>query len=847
MYALALKSILAKKLRTFSTALAVVLGIAFLSGTLVFTDTIRRSFDDLFADVFDTTDVYVRSSTEVDLGFGQTQRGRMPADVADAVREVEGVADIQPVVQGYAQLVGEDGEVVGDPGRGAPTFAMTYVSGPLSPWRLTDGSRAPSGSEVVVDQGTADAGGVEIGDDVTVLTQTGPHRLTLVGTAMFGSIASPGGASIMLVDLPTSQQLLLDGADEIDALMIDAVQGIDQPTLTERVAAVLPDGTEALTGTEIIEETQNTIGEGLAFFDTFLLVFAAIGLVVGCFTIYNTFQIVVSQRAREMALLRAVGATQRQVIASQLVEAVVVGVVASVVGLIAGLGVAGLLSEMLAAFGIDVPGGGTVLATRTVVVSLVVGTIVTVVAATLPAVRAGRIPPLAVIRSMAVGDTQHSRSRLVSGGIVTLFGGLVYGVGLARSELAWVGVGALVTFVGIFVLGPLLARPAARVLGAPVAATMGVAGELAQQNAIRNPKRTARTGGALMVGVALVAAITMIAASTRDWSRDVFGEQFTGDFVVSTSMFNVGGLSPELQLEIAGLPEVAAATGVRVGAAHDDELDRDLQYVAVDPATVTELFDIGMPSDDLAQLSSDGVLLHDGEAADRGVDVGDQLTWTFLDGRTRTLTVEGIYTKDDLAGRVVISHALHERSGVDQFDFSIYIESVAAVDDAEVTRALETVVDAYPNAKVESKTAYIDSQAAQIDPILNLMYGLLALAVLIALVNIANSLTLSIHERKHELGLLRAVGMTGGQTRHCVELEAMLVAVIGTLTGLVVGTFFGWSISIVGRGTTWDAFVLPVQPLVVIALLAIAGALLSALRPAWHASKLDVLRAIATE
>lgn len=847
MFALAVRSILAKKMRLLSTAVAVLLGVAFLSGTFVFTDTIRRSFDDLFADVFERTDSYVRSTESLDLGFGQTQRGRMDGAVLDVVRPVDGVADVRPVLQGFAQLVGSDGEPVGDPGRGAPTFAMSFVAGPLSPWQLTSGSREPTGDEVVVDVGTADAGGVAVGDEVTILTQSGPHELTLVGTARFGSVDSPGGASVMLVDLPTAQRFLLDGADEIDAVMVDAAAGVDQEELTARIAAVLPDGTEAITGDAIVAETQDAIGAGLSFFNTFLLVFAAIGLVVACFTIYNTFQIVVTQRTREMALLRSLGATQRQVLASQLTEATFIGVIASVAGLAAGVGVARLLRKMLEMFGLDLPGAGSVFLVRTAVVSMVVGVAVTVFAAVFPSLRASRVPPLAALRSVAVDASGRSRSRLLSGAVLTALGAGCFGLGLARGELAWVGAGALATFVGVFVLGPLIARPVMAVLGRPVAALGRVPGELAQQNAIRNPKRTSRTGGALMVGVALVAAITVIASSVRDWTRDVVGDQFTGDAVVSTATFGYGGLSPELRDDIAALPQVAVATGIRVGAAHDVGENRDLQYIAVDPASASDLFDLGVIAGDVSQLSATGVFLDEGEADARHASIGTHLMFRFLDGRTEQLTVEGIYTRDDLAGGVVVSHALHERSGVDQFDFSVYVRANAGVSAADLQRALTAVAAPYANASVESKDEYIESQAAQIDPILNMMYGLLGLAVLIALINIANSLALSIHERTHEVGLLRAVGMTRRQTSGTVIAEAVLVALLGTLLGLVMGTFFGWSISIVGRGATWDAFTLPVAPLVVIAVLAVLGAVIASVRPAWRAARLDVLNAIATE
>jgi putative ABC transport system permease protein len=844
MFVLALKSAFAKKLRLFSTALSVLLGVAFLSGTLVFTDTLQRTFDDLFAGVYEDTDSYVRSSTSIDLGFGEVQRGRMPESVLATVQGVDGVADAQGVVSGFAQVVTPDGDPIGDPANGAPTFAMSDISGALSPWVLTEGSRAPGPGEVVVDQGTLERGDLSVGDVVTVLTQTGPHELTLVGAMRFGTVDSPGGASVSLLDLRSAQQLLLAGAHELDSIVVEAEPAIDEATLTERISAAIPEGTEALSGSEITAETQSMMRDAMSFLDTFLLVFAAIGLVVACFTIYNTFQIVVTQRTREMALLRSVGATRGQVLWAQLVEALFVGVVASAAGLLAGVGVARGLKAMMEALGIDIPGGASVFLPRTAVVALVVGTVVTVVAAVFPSLRASRTPPLAAIRDVAVDTSGQSRRRLVMGGIVTLVGVAAYAIGLTGGELAWVGFGALATFVGVFMLGPLIARPVTAVLGRPL--TVTVTGELARENAMRNPKRTARTGGALMVGVALVAGITVIAASVRDWTRDVYEEQFTGDFVASSDLMGYGGVSPDLAADLATIDGVDVVTGVRMGAAHDVGLGGDLRYVALDPPTAASVFDLGMVSGSLADLSAGGILMDVDEATARGVDVGSSVTFAFLDGTSAVLTVEGTYENDDIMGAYVVSHALHEQTGADQFDVAVYVALAPGAPVAEVEAAMDEVTAAYPNADLESKAEFVDSQAKQFDQILNLMYGLLALAVIIALINIANSLALSIHERTRELGLLRAVGTTRRQTSVAVMLEAVLVALLGTLLGLVLGTFFGWSISIVGRGLELDAFVVPVQPLLVIGALAILGAVIAAIRPAWRASHLDVLRAIAT-
>lgn len=859
MFKLALRTIFAKKLRLVSTALSVTLGVAFLAGTLVFTDTIKRTFDSLFADIYADTEAVVRASASVETNLGGTQRGRIPESAVDTVLAVDGVADAQPIIQGFAQIVGSDGDAIGNPGQGAPTFAMNYTSGPLSPWTLTEGSRAPGPGELVIDAGSADTGNLAIGDDVTVLTQTGPHTFPLVGTAQFGSIDSPGGASVSLFDLATTQQVLLGGAGEIDAVMVDAVAGLSEGELVARIAAVLPDEQEVVTGSAITEEAQDLVEEGLGFFNTFLLVFAIVGLVVACFTIFNTFQIIVSQRIKEMALLRAIGATRRQVVTAQLIEAILIGLIASVVGLLLGVVVAGGLKAMLAGFGVDIPAGGTVFRMRTAVVALVVGTVVTVGSAIFPSLRASRVPPLAAIRDVALDRAGTSGRRLISGAVVTVLGIVAFVIGLTGSGLAWVGVGALATFIGVFILGPLVARPVAMVLGAPLP---GITGDLARENAMRNPKRTARTGGALMVGVALVVGITIIAASVKDWIRDIFDETFVGDYVVSTDTFGFGGLSPQLALDIDGLPEVDTAAGIRVGAASildvgttaDDTADDTAgdptggtAYTAIDPAKAGRVFDVGMIEGSLEALDDNGVLVDDDEAEARGIGLGDRLRFRFLNGTVKDLTVAGIFTEQDLAGNFVVTHGLHEQSGADQFDFSVYILTTPGVDDAEARAAIGAVSDAYPNAELQSRSEYADAQAARLDPLVNLMYALLALAVLIALFSIANSMALSIHERTRELGLLRAVGMTRRQTRSSVRWESVIVALLGTAFGVLLGIFFGWSISVTIREAGLATFTLPVLPIVVIAAIAVVGAVLAASRPARRASRLDVLQSIAAE
>lgn len=849
MFRLALKSALAKKRRLFGTTLSVLLGVAFLTGTLVFTDTITATFDDLFAGIYAETDTVVRAESSVESANAAEARGRMPGYVLDSVAAVRGVAEAQGYVVGFAQTIGSDGKAVGDPTRGAPTMGMSYGGDTaLNPWRLTEGSTPPGPGELVLDAGTAEKGDLAIGDQVTVLTQTGPHEFPLVGTARFGTVDSPGGASVALWDLVTTQEVMLGGADEVDAVWVDADPGVSQDQLTERIAAVIPDGTEAVTGAEIAEENQDAMKAALGFFNTFLLVFAAIGLVVACFTIYNTFQIIVSQRSREMALLRAVGASRAQVLWSQLLEATIVGLAASILGLFAGVAVAAALKTLMGAAGIDVPAGGTVFLPRTALVGLLVGIVVTVGSAVFPSIRASKVPPIAAIRDLGTDTGGHpARKRLIQGGVLVALGAVGFGAGLAGSGVLWVGVGALLVFVGVFALSPLIARPVARVLGWPATRISGVTGIVARENAIRNPKRTARAGGALMVGVALVSAITMIAATAKAWTRDVVSEQFQGDFVIAAGGMAFGGLSPDVADQINALPEVAAATGIRAGTAEDRTDGGSISYLAVDPATAGELFDLGMLQGSVPDLTADGIFLQVDVARKRQVSLGDTIELGFLNGRTRALEVQGLYQEDDLAGDYVVSHALHETTGADQFDFTVFVGRAPGVDEATARTAIERVTAEVPNAEVQSRSEYIEAQAAQIDQIVNLMYGLLGLAVLIALLSIANSISLSIHERTRELGLLRAVGMTRHQVATMIRWEAAIVACLGTVLGAVLGVLFGWAVSVTLSGDGLTEFALPVVSIAVIVAISVVGGVLASIRPAWRASHLDTLRSIASE
>ena len=511
---LTLRELAAKKLRLLTTAIAVMLGVAFMAGTLVLTATISKTFDGLFADGYAGTDAYVRGTSEIDAEFG-AQRPRLDASIIDTIKQVDGVAAAEGKVSGYAQLVDDSGEPVGDPGQGAPTFGESWSTvTELNPYRIAEG-RAPSRpDEVVIDRHSAKTGNIHVGDATTVLTKRGAQQFTVSGIATFGDADSMGGASAVLFE-PTTAQDLVAEPGQIDGVAVVAADGVSQQQVNDSIAKVLPAGAEVLTGDQITAETQGDVKDGMAFFNTFLMVFAVIALFVGAFIIFNTFSIIVAQRQKEMALLRALGASNRQVTRSVLVEATIVGFIASLAGVGAGIGVAKLLKMLLAAFGIDIPAGSVVVALSTVVTCLAVGTIVTVASALVPARRAGRVPPVAAMREVAVDRTASSRRRVVIGGVILAAGVGSLVAGLSGGAIVLVGVGALVTFVAVAFLAPVLARPVARVIGAPMARLGGVSGTLGRENAMRTPKRTASTAAALMIGVGLVGFIMTFAASAK--------------------------------------------------------------------------------------------------------------------------------------------------------------------------------------------------------------------------------------------------------------------------------------------------------------------------------------------
>ncbi len=850
MLKVALKGVRARWGRVLTTAIAVMLGVAFVAGTLVLSDTINRVFQDLFADVNEGTDAVVRSASTFDDGFGPEIRGRIDQSVLTDVLATEGAADADGQVQGFAQFVGDDGDTIGNPGQGAPTIGLSWPTvEQLNPFVLVSGEQPRGPEQVVMDKGTADDGAFEVGDTVTVLTQAEPREFTVSGIVKFGAADSPGGANVALFDLPTAQALIAEPG-KFDQISVVADEGVSQAVLVDRILAnvAADQDLEAVTGDEITEENQDAIADQLSFFTTFLLVFGVIAVIVGAFVIYNTFGILVAQRGRELALLRAIGASRRQVVGSVLVEAGFVALVGSVAGLVGGIVLASVLRSALNALGGGLPDGPLVIEAGTIVVGLLLGFVVTTVAALLPAFRASRIPPIAALRDIAHDSSGQSRVRVLSGLLITIVGGLLLAQGLfvgGDNALLMVGIGAGFVFLGITVLGPVLVAPVVAVIGWPVARFRGMTGRLARENTVRNPKRTSATAAALMIGVGLVGLIAIAAASVSGSIDQAIDESFTGDFVIDSGTFGIGGLSPTLAAELNDLPEVEAASGIRLGVGRIGGSGEAV--LGFDPATAFDILDVGIVAGSPDDLDENGIAVKQDRAARDGLQIGDPVPVTFAETGDQELEVAMIFADEDglvQPARYLIGLSAYEANFADQFDLQVYLIVADGSSVEEARPAIEGVAEAYPNAEVQDIAEFKQAQRDQINQFVAIIYVLLMLAVIIALFGIGNTLALSIIERTRELGLLRAVGMTRRQLRTTVRWEAVLTSVFGTLLGLAIGLFFGWAIVEALKDEGLNAFVVPVGQLVIIVLIAGLAGVLAAILPARRASKLNILEAI---
>jgi putative ABC transport system permease protein len=844
MFRVALKSILGRKARLVLTSLAVILGTAFLAGTSVFSATLDRTFNNLFEDVFKNIDAYVRSSQVIEGEFGTEERQRIPITLVDQVAQVPGVADAMGDIQAFARITGKDGKPIGSEGNGPPTFGGVGKDFKGALWTVTEGRWPTKPTEAALDEASAKKGKYELGDTVKVSAQGGSRDFTLVGIASYGNVRSPGGATFAFFDQTTAMDFLTKPG-YVDDILVAGDGSLSDEELAKAINAALPASakTETLTGAQITAETQDQIGSALSFFGILLSVFSFIALGVGSFVIYNVFSISAAQRQKENALLRAIGASRRQVTSAMLIEALAVGVFGSVAGLFGGIGLSKGLSAALKAAGVDLPTGGLVVTGNTVIQTLLVGLFVTLASALLPARRAGRVPPLAAMRDAAIETAGPGRKRLVTALVFILSGLGVIGAVVGGARTSFLGLGILFVFIGIIVVGPITAKPVARFLGRPAAALRGVTGRMARENSARNPKRTSRTAAPVLIGVALVTAVSALAASIKGQIDSTFTSQFKGDYAISSNNQGFGGLSPSLADDINKLPEVERATGIGMLTVRIE--DKGQFIVTIDPRNVDGVFEIGLTQGKFSDLTPDTIFVSQKYAKNNKAAVGDTINITLADGTSKALRIAGIYSLDEF-GKYTVSRALVEGTPVQHFDMDVFIKTKAGVPEEEARAALEKAVTKYGQGKVLSKREFIDSRAGSVNQLLGLIYGLLFLSVIIAIVGIVITLLLSVFERQREIGLLRAVGMTKSQVRTTVRWESVITSLVGAVTGIVLGIGLGWVIVFALRDQGLTSFSVPVGSTVFILVMSFVVGVLAAVYPAWRATKVDILSALTT-
>ena len=845
---IALKGVLARKGRLLLTALAIIAGCAFLSGVFVFSDTIRATFDRLFANAYASTDAFVRSANVIEGDFGAESRDRLDVAVVDEVRALPGVAEAFGDIQGFARITTSDGQVIGQVG--PPKYGGVFIDSTLSPWQLAEGAPPAGSGEVVIDRRSAKEGSIDVGDTVSVTGALGVRDFVVSGIATFAGADTAGGSTWALFDLATATEFVVGQADRVDAIVVAGDGSLDDVALADSIEQAF-DGREieVLTGAEITEENQDAVERGLSFFTIFLTIFAAISLFVGSFIIYNVFSISAAQRQRENALLRAVGASRTQVTRMLFVEALVVGVLGGVLGFAGGVLLAVGIMRLLRAAGLGPSDTQLVVNPSAFVITLVVGVVVTLVCAIVPALRAGRVPPLAAMRDVAVDRSAVSRGRLVTGVVFLVLAALGVALGVTGDEL-WLGLGVVAMFIALVVLGPLVAAPIARCLVRPLRAVRGVTGEIAARNAANSPKRTALTAGALAIGLALLVGVSTLGSSVKSSIRATIAEAFTGDYAVSTDDAEgsgFGGLPVALADDLVALPEVRNALGIGINLLNVIEEGEPAvkTVLVVDPEQAAAIIDLTFTTGGWDALDADSILVSLDKAQRDGLQVGSTLDVVFQDRSERTLTVGGTFDSDTL-GNLVVSRELFADQDTPQFLAQVLVVADPAVEPAAAEAAIRAVTDRYPTSKLQTRDEFIDAQTAQVDGFLNFIYALLLMSVFIAVLGIVITLLLSVYERRRELGLVRAIGMTRPQVRSSIRWEAFVTAVLGVMMGVALGLAMGWVVVRALRDQGLDVFSVSVASVAVFAVLAIVFAIAAAWVPASKAAKADILQAIAT-
>jgi putative ABC transport system permease protein len=837
--------------------LAVLLGVAFLTASLTLTNTIRASFDALFAGIYRQVDLQVRPTSDL-LRRGVTYRGRMAEATLTAVAQVPGVERARAVIGGVAYLVDGNGKTIGDDdSSGADPIVGNFLADEdLGGFHLVAGRAPQQRNEVVIDRRTSRKRNLPLGQTTTLLTKNETLRVTVVGIVRFGTTDSPGGAPVLLLADSAAQQLI-GKPGFIDAVHIRVASGSSTETVRQRLGAVLPSTIEAVTGEQVSEERQAGLHDRLQFLDAFLLLFAVLSVLVGTFLIANTFAITVAQRGRELALLRALGAARAQIRRLVLGEALAVGITATALGIACGLLLASALLHSLDRFGIELPSTNLALKPSIFATAVAVGVGTTLAAAILPARRAARLAPLAALRDVAF-ERRPVRLRTIAGALVCLGGVLVVMVGAARPSVGLAGLGTLILLAGTVIVAPGIAAPTVRALSWGVSRLGGAPGKLARRNTTRNPRRTATTALALTLGTAVGCLAVVLNASLARSLQIAITGGVKADLVVRGGAFGIGGLPTSLGRSVAKLPQVGAVTPVRFGFAkvagpkrtgrRAVVIKRDLTRPigAVDPATADSLVDLGRVHGRFADLGNAKMGMSEREADERGWNVGDRVTLQFP-GRIPAVFELAVIFKQTLAFDFVIAIADYATLVDDQFDFLLYVGKAPGVSVQQLRTALTANLSVTPLAKVETLQEVSKRFASSLDQLLALIAALLALSIVIAMIGIAINLVLAVHERTREIGLLRIVGMARKQTRQMIRWEAIVLALFGGLLGMVLGAFIGWGLTRALRAEGLGEFALPWRSLGALAVIAGLAGLLAAVVPARRAAHVNMIAAVAAE
>jgi putative ABC transport system permease protein len=844
-FRVALKSLLGRKLRLLMSTFAIVLGVAFVGGSLIFSDTLGRSFTALFASTVGDVVVRPAGGTSVD---GTPSTRTIPADLVDTLETVDGSARVDGNVNAFGVfVVDRDNKVIG--GQGAPGIGGSWNDAPaghgIEGLSIVEGREPRGPDEVALDSWTAEQAGYTVGDQIHVVTASTRAVLhpKLVGIADFADGGSLNGASLVLWDEESAQDLFLGGADAYTDIWVTA-DGVSQEELRDEVAPRLPDGVEAVTGDDAADESASELLEAISFITTFLLIFAGISLVVGAFLIVNTFSILVAQRSRELALLRALGASTKQVTRSVLVEAFALGVVGSTLGLGLGVLLAMGIRTLFGQFGLDLSGQPLIFAPRTVLAAYAVGVVVTMAAAYLPARRTARIAPVQALRDdVALPESTLHRRALVGTTLVVVGGaGMVAGLFFDVPRAGWVvGLGILAVLLGVAAVSPIIGRPFLALARAVYARLFGTVGNLAGQNSLRNPRRTAATASALMIGLALACTMAIVGDSAKASVDRTIEENFVGDYVVS-NLFGQG-FSPTIADQMERVEGVEAVVRQRFGLV---EIDGDGQGLGgIDPATVRLAVDLEMQTGRLEDLANGAVLVSDQYAADHDLGAGDELKVDGPNGR-ETLEVVGVFVETPVVQFPILttSRTLLDMGFADQDNYLIVNTDARSTG---VQERLEAVVADLPIVTVKDQAGFAEEQRGPIDQLVLMIFALLGLALVIAVLGIVNTLALSVIERTREVGLLRAIGLSRAQLRRMITLESIVIAVLGALLGVAMGLVFGVALMYSLREEGLEVISVPGGQLTVFLVLSLLIGVLAAVFPARRAARLDVLRAIATE